>query len=84
LDDTGRQHTYEGLLLASVLDLDNGLGVLVNDLEWPVLHVCLNLGVGELSSDQSLGVKDGVVWVHGDLVLCGISDETLRVVECDI
>ena len=76
--------TYELLLLSSVFNLDDWLGTLVNDLEWPVLHVGLNLGIGELSSDQSLSIEDGVVWVHGDLVLGGITDKSLRVVESDI
>jgi len=66
--------TYELLLLTTVLDLDDGLGSLVNDLEGPVLHVGLDLVVGELTTDQSLGVENGVVRVHGDLVLGGISD----------
>jgi hypothetical protein len=75
---------HELLVLATVLDLNNGLGTLVDDLERPVLHVCLNLGIGELATDQALGVEDGVVGVHGDLVLGGIANETLRVVEGDI
>ena len=79
-----RGRTYELLLLATVLDLDNGLRVLVDDLEGPVLHVGLNLGLGELSANQSLGVENGVVGVHGDLVLGGITDQSLRVVEGDV
>lgn len=47
--------------------------------EGPVLHVGLDSGVGELPSNQPLGVKDGVVRVHGHLVLGGISNETLGV-----
>jgi hypothetical protein len=42
----------------------------------------LNLGIAELAADQALGVEDGVVRVHGDLVLGGISDQTLGVGEC--
>lgn len=76
--------TYELLGLSSVLDLDNGLGSLVNDLERPVLHVGLDLGISPLSTNQSLGVENGVVRVHGDLVLGGITNESLRVVESDI
>jgi hypothetical protein len=72
------------LLFSLVLDLDDGLSSLVNDLVRPVLHVGLNIGVRELSSNESLGVEDGVVRVHGDLVLGGITDETLRVVESDV
>jgi hypothetical protein len=76
--------THELLGLASVFNLDNGLSCLVNNLERPVLHVGLDLGIGELSANQSLGVENGVVGVHGDLVLGGITNESLRVVESDI
>jgi hypothetical protein len=48
-----------------------------------VLHVGLDLSIGELATDQSLGVEDGVLGVHGDLVLGGISNETLGVGETD-
>lgn len=71
----------EVLGLALELDLDNGLGALVNDLEGEVLHVSLNLGVGELATNQSLGVEDGILGVHGDLVLGGITNQTLGVGE---
>ena len=53
-------------------------------LERPVLHVILNASIVELATDETLGIEDGVVGVHGDLVLGGISDETLRVGEGDI
>jgi hypothetical protein len=76
--------THELLLLSLVLDLDDGLSSLVNDLVRPVLHVRLNVLIRELSSDKSLGVEDGVVRVHSDLVLGGITDETLSVVESDV
>ncbi len=59
--------TYELLLLALELDLDDWLAVLVDDLERPVLHVGLDLSVGELSTNETLSIEDGVVWVHGDL-----------------
>ena len=51
----------EVLGLALELDLDDGLATLVDDLEGEVLHISLDLSVGELASDQSLGVEDGVV-----------------------
>ena len=53
-------------------------------MERPTLHVGLDLSVGELASDEALGVEDGVVRVHGDLVLGGISDEALVVGETDV
>ena len=71
----------ESLSLALELNLDNRLATLVNDLEREVLHVSLNLGVGKLATDEALGVEDGVGRVHGDLVLGGITNETLGVGE---
>ncbi|GMR52836.1 hypothetical protein PMAYCL1PPCAC_23031, partial [Pristionchus mayeri] len=75
----------ERLVLSLVVDLHLGLATLGrDDLQGPVLHVRLDGLVVELASDESLGVEDGVVGVHGDLVLGGISDETLAVGESDI
>lgn len=71
----------EVLGLALELDLADWLASLVDDLEREVLHVGLDLGVGKLATDQTLGVEDGVGWVHGDLVLGGITDQTLGVSE---
>lgn len=76
--------TYENLLLTPVLDLDGGFAGTADDLEGPVLHVGLNLSIIELSSNQSLGVENSVVRVHGDLVLGGVTDQSLRVVESDV
>lgn len=71
----------EGLGLALELDLDVGLATLLNDLEREVLHIGLDLGVLELAANETLGVEDRVVGVHGDLVLGRISDQTLSVGE---
>ena len=49
-----------------------------------MLHVGLDGGVVEASSDHSLGIEDRVVGVHGHLVLGGISDETFGVGEGDV
>lgn len=73
----------EVLDLALELDLDDWLSSLVDDLEGEVLHVGLDLWVGELATDETLGIEDGVGWVHGDLVLGGITDQTLGVGEGD-
>jgi len=49
-----------------------------------VLHVRLDILVIETATDETLGIEDGVDGVHGDLVLGGITDETLRVGEGDV
>jgi hypothetical protein len=49
-----------------------------------VLHVGLYFSIGELATDETLRVEDGVPGVHGDLVLCGVTDETLALGERDI
>lgn len=72
------------LVLATVLDLDDGLATLVKDLERPVLHIGLDLCVPKLPSDKSFRIEDGVIGVHSDLVLGRISDKSLRVVEGNI
>lgn len=64
--------------------MDGGLAGTVNDLERPVLHVGLNLSILKLSANQSLGVENSVVRVHGDLVLGSVTDQSLRVVESDV
>lgn len=46
-----------------------------------MLHVGLDLSILELAADEALGVEDGVVRVHGDLVLGGVTDEALGVGE---
>lgn len=71
----------ESLLLALELNLADRLAGFVDDLEGEVLHVGLDLSIGELATNKALGVEDGVVGVHGDLVLCGITNETLGVGE---
>jgi hypothetical protein len=73
----------ELLLLALELDLHDGLSGAVDDLEREVLHIRLDLGVGELAADEALGIEDGVGGVHGDLVLGGITDQALGVGEGD-
>ena len=70
--------------LATVLNLDVRLAALADDLEGEVLHVGLDLSVVELATDEPLRVEDRVVGVHRDLVLRGITDETLVVGERDV
>ena len=72
------------LRLAAVLNLNGGLATLADDLEGEVLDVGLHLGIIEFAADETLCVEDGVVGVHGDLVLRGVTNETLGVGERDI
>ena len=45
-------------MLATVLDIDVWLTTLVNDLEGKVLHIGLNLGIGEFTTNETLGIED--------------------------
>jgi NAD-specific glutamate dehydrogenase len=70
----------ELLLLALVLDLDDGLVASLGlDSERPVLHVGLNLCVGELATNETFGIEDGVV---GVLQLVVISTLHLKLNRC--
>lgn len=54
-----------------------GLAVLVHHLEGHVLAVLLHGLVTPFAADQTLGVKDGVLGIGGELILGGIADEAL-------
>ena len=77
-------YTHELLVLATVLHPDVGLAGLVEDGEGEVLDVGLHLRIRELATNETLGVEDGVVGVHCDLVFGGIADETFCVGEGDV
>ena len=77
-------YTYELLVLATVLHPDVGLAGLVEDGEGEVLDVGLHLRIRELATNETLGVEDGVVGVHGDLVLGSITNQSLTLTESDI
>jgi hypothetical protein len=47
-------------LLASVLDLDSRLAILVDDFEGVMLHVRLHLSVNEFTTDETLGVENTI------------------------
>jgi len=64
--------------------LDLWFGIIVNDGERPLLLVGLDTLIIETSTDEALSVEDSICWVHGDLVLSGISDQTLGVGESDV
>ena len=67
----------EGLLSLSDIHGDMGLAVLLDHLKGEVFDVVLDGGLAPRATDQTLGVKDGVLGVGRQLVLGGISDETL-------
>ena len=84
-DHRGDLLWVESLGLSFELDLDHWLVVgSADDLEWPVTHVLLDDVIVELSSDESLGIKDGVVWVLDDLVLSGVADKSLSFSEGNV
>lgn len=62
----------ELLGLTEVLDLDEGGALLVDDLERPVNHVLLNIGIVETTTNETLGVEHSLTGVHRGLVPKGI------------
>ena len=67
-----------------VLDLDVGLASLVDNFEGEVPIISINLSIAELATDETLSVEDGVVGVHGDLVLGSVTNQSLTLAEGDI
>jgi hypothetical protein len=65
-------------------NLNERVFILINNGERPVLHVSLDLGVIETATNKTLGIEDGVLGVHGGLVLGSITDKTFRVGESDV
>ena len=53
------------------------VSVLPDHFKRPVLDVLLNRRVVHLASNESLGVEDGVVRIHGGLVLRCVADQAL-------
>jgi hypothetical protein len=75
----------ELLGLTLVLNDDHGFVAISGlYLERPVLHVFLDLNFTEISTNESLGVENSVFWVSGNLILCGITNETLPLSKSDI
>lgn len=67
------------------IDLYVWLLVLFSDGEREVLDVLLHCWIVPVSTNQTLGVKDGVLWVSGELVFGGISDQSLTLGrECNV
>mmetsp|Transcript_18509 Transcript_18509/g.40283 ORF Transcript_18509/g.40283 Transcript_18509/m.40283 type:complete len:256 (+) Transcript_18509:402-1169(+) len=74
--------SLESLFFSLVFNLDDrGASRSGNNSKRPVLHVRLNGGIGKFASDQSLGIKNGVVSVHRSLGLGSISDKTFSLSE---
>ncbi len=67
--------------LSLELNFNDWLARLLDDLERKMLHIGLNLCISEFPTDQTLGIENGVDWVHSNLVLCRITDQTLSVGE---
>jgi len=71
----------EGLLIWFVFYLQFGFSSMVSNFEGPVFHVWLNCWIIVVSTDQSLCIKNGVTWIHCNLIFCPISNETFSVCE---
>ena len=73
-----------GLGFTFEFNLNEGVFVLFDNSEGPVLHVSLDIRIIETTTNQTLSIEDGVFGVHGSLVLGSITNETLLVRESDI
>lgn len=68
-----------------MLTFNNGLALRTSKYgERPVLHVLLDGCVVELATDQPLGVKHSVAWVHCNLVLGRISNQPFCVCKSNV
>ena len=65
--------------LAALSYLNHGLVLVGNNVVRDELLVGLDGLVGEVATNQTLDVKDGVVGVDGGLILGGIADETVAI-----
>mmetsp|Transcript_89975 Transcript_89975/g.176154 ORF Transcript_89975/g.176154 Transcript_89975/m.176154 type:complete len:251 (-) Transcript_89975:41-793(-) len=72
-----------GLTLEGDVD-DRLAGGALGNLERPVLHVGLYNGIIELAANKTLGIEDSVGSIHSNLVLGGITNQTLSVVESNV
>ena len=86
-EDHGR-HFLGGEYLFALFgaDLHMGLIIFVDDLEGEELDITLDGLVCPVSANQSLGVKDGVLRVGGQLILGSVTNQTLALFfrECNI
>ena len=66
------------VLLALGLEPRIAIGVLDN-LVWHLLNVALDLGVGELATDETLCGKESILRVDDCLALCSDTNQTLAI-----
>lgn len=52
---------------------------MLHNLVRNLLNIALNFSIGELSSDETLCGKEGVLGVDNRLSLCGDTNETLAI-----
>lgn len=68
--------TYQILVFTLVLDSDNRFTIFAFDLEWPVLHITLNVRIFHLATNQSLRVEDCILRVRMECIFSGVTDTT--------
>ena len=73
-----------GLGLTFEFNLNEGVFILVDNGERPVLHISLDFGIIETTTDETLGIEDGVLGVHSSLVLGSITDKTFGIREGNV
>merc|ERR1719316_390370 len=54
------------------------------NFERPQLDICLNGWIIELATNEPFGIKDSVLWIACNLVLCRITNQALRICECNV
>jgi hypothetical protein len=67
-----------GVLLATSLNPGVAVGVL-DDLVGDLLDIALNLGIGELATDETLGGEEGVFGVDNSLTFGSNTNQTLAI-----
>ena len=67
-----------------VFNLDFWFTAIVDNIEREMLHIWLDGRVFEFSANETLGIENSVWWVHGDLVLGSVTNQTFRVSESNI